>query len=194
VGARALSPLASEIESQTIRWISELIGYPTTGGGILVSGGNVANFVGFLAARRAKLPWDVRSEGLVAGEGEPRVYASKETHTWIQKAADLFGFGLNAIRWIPTNKQHQIDTHALEQQIVADLAMGALPFLVVGAAGTVGVGAVDPLPEIAEICKKYNLWFHVDGAYGAPAAVLPEAPPPNEPWWHASQEYSLSSG
>ena len=177
VGAWVLSPLASEIESQTIRWIAELIGYPSTGGGILVSGGNMANFVGFLAARRARLPWDVRSEGLRAGEREPKVYVSKETHTWIQKAADLFGLGLNGIRWIPTNQQQQMDTHALEQQIVTDMEMGALPLLVVGTAGTVGVGAVDPLPEIAEICKKYELWFHVDGAYGAPAAALHEAPP-----------------
>jgi len=177
VGAWGLSPLASEIESQTIRWIAELIGFPSEGGGILVSGGNMANFVGFLAARRAKLPWDVRTAGLRAGGQEPRMYVSRDTHTWIQKAADLFGFGLDAIRWIPTNYDHQMDVNMLEQQIQADLDQGGLPFLVAGTAGSVGVGAVDPLPEIAEICRRYKLWFHVDGAYGAPAAALPEASP-----------------
>jgi aromatic-L-amino-acid/L-tryptophan decarboxylase len=177
VGAWGLSPLASEIEAQTIRWIAELIGYPATCGGLLVSGGNMANFVGFLAARRAMAPWDVRSSGLRAGEGELTVYVSKETHTWIQKAADLFGLGLNAIRWIPTNNRQQMDTGALERQIAADRDTGALPFLVVGSAGTVGVGAIDPLPDIAAICKSYNLWFHVDAAYGGPAAALTDAPP-----------------
>lgn len=176
VGAWAMSPVASEIETQTIRWIAELIGYPARCGGLLVSGGNMANFVGFLAARRAMLPWDVRSDGLRASGRELTVYVSKETHTWIQKAADLFGLGLNAIRWIPTNARQQMDIGALEQQIAADRDRGSLPFLVVGTAGTTGVGAIDPLPEIAAICKRDRLWFHVDGAYGAPAAALPDAP------------------
>ena len=107
VGAWALSPAASEIEAQTIRWIAELIGYPATCGGLLVSGGNMANFVGFLAGRRAKLPWDARSEGLCAGGRTLTVYVSEETHTWIQKAADLFGLGLQAIRWIPVDADRQ---------------------------------------------------------------------------------------
>jgi glutamate/tyrosine decarboxylase-like PLP-dependent enzyme len=175
VGAWALSPLATEIETQTVRWIAELIGYPAGGGGILVSGGNMANFVGFLAARRARLEGDVRNLGLQAGGGLACVYVSQESHVWVQKAADLFGFGLDALRWIPTDEHQRLDPQALEQQILADRQAGHLPFLAVGAAGTVGVGAVDPLPAVSEICRRHGLWFHVDGAYGAPAAALPEA-------------------
>jgi glutamate/tyrosine decarboxylase-like PLP-dependent enzyme len=171
VGAWGLSPMASEIEAQTIRWIAELVGFPQGSGGILTSGGNMANFIGFLAARRAKADWDIRQEG-VSGTNCPRlrVYASEETHTWVQKAADLFGLGTNAIRWISTNSRQEMNTVALQAQIEADLAGGEFPFLVVGAAGTVSTGAVDPLPEIADICREFNLWFHIDGAYGAFAA------------------------
>jgi len=167
--------MATEIEAQTIRWIADLIGYPDTCGGLLVSGGNMANFVGFLAARKLKATWNIRAEGLASSNKRLIVYGSKETHTWIEKAVDLFGLGTNAIRWININKNQQIDLDALESQIVSDRKKGNLPFMVVGTAGTVSTGAVDPLPEIASICRTYNLWFHVDGAYGAPAAALPEA-------------------
>jgi aromatic-L-amino-acid decarboxylase len=174
VGAWELAPMASEIELQTIRWIAEMIGYPAGCGGLLVSGGNIANFVGFAAARRARASWDVRTAGLAAG---PRmaVYASRENHTWIQKAADLFGLGLDAIRWIPVDDGRRMEVSALEAAIEQDRAAGLLPMMAVGTAGTVGVGMVDPLPAIAEVCRRHELWFHVDGAYGAPAAVLPEA-------------------
>jgi glutamate/tyrosine decarboxylase-like PLP-dependent enzyme len=135
----------------------------------------MANFVGFLAARKAKIPWDVRAEGTGAG-ARPVVYASSETHTWIQKATDLFGLGTGAIRWIPTDAALEMDVRALASAIVADRAAGMTPLLVVGTAGSVSTGAIDPLPEIAAICRAHGLWFHVDGAYGAPAAALPEAP------------------
>jgi len=175
VGGFALSPMATEIERQTIRWIAELIGFPVEGGGLLVSGGNMANFAGFLAARTAKAPWNVREEGISDKEKNLVIYCSKATHTWIEKAADLFGFGTQAIRWIAVNADQQMEVAALEKQIMTDQQAGYLPFLVVGTAGTVSTGAVDPLPAIAKICRQYDLWFHVDGAYGAPAAVLPEA-------------------
>jgi aromatic-L-amino-acid/L-tryptophan decarboxylase len=175
VGAFRLSPLATEMEAQTVRWIAEFIGYPIGCGGLLVSGGNMANFVCFLAARAAKATWDVRTKGLAE---RPRLlaYASTETHTWLQKAADLFGFGSDAIRWIPVEPEQRMNPAALELQIDRDLARGDLPFLVVGTAGTVSTGAVDPLPEIAAVCRARNLWFHVDGAYGALAARVPGAP------------------
>lgn len=176
VGGWDLSPVASEIERQTIRWLAELIGYPSDCGGLMVSGGNLANLVGFFAARKAKTSWDVREAGLQADPRRLAVYASEETHTWIQKAADLSGIGTNAIRWIETDDQQQMVPEVLEQRIRADQNNGQLPFIVVGAAGTVSTGAIDPLPEIADICRKHDLWFHVDGAYGAPAAALPEAP------------------
>jgi len=175
LGGWDLSPMASEVEAQTVRWIAELIGYPTTAGGLLVSGGNMANFVCFLAARRARAGWDVRDSGLAAGP-PLRLYASAETHTWVQKAADLYGLGTDAIRWIPVDAQRRMDMPALAEAVAQDEAAGARPFLVVGTAGTVSTGAIDPLPEIAAFCRQKGLWFHVDGAYGGFAAALPGAP------------------
>jgi glutamate/tyrosine decarboxylase-like PLP-dependent enzyme len=174
VGAWRLSPMATEIEAQTVRWIAELIGAPTDSGGLLVSGGNMANFVGFLAARAARVE-RVRAAGLRA-TAPLRVYASSETHTWIQKAADVFGLGTDAICWIPADADQRMDVAALEQQLVADRNAGAVPMLVVGTAGTVGTGAVDPLVEIGDICRRHDVWFHIDGAYGALAARVPGAP------------------
>ena len=121
VGAWTLSPAATEIESQTVRWIAELIGYPADCGGLLVSGGNMANFVCFLAARAAKAGWDVREHGVAGESGRRlRVYGSAETHTWIQKAADLAGLGTASIRWIPTDGKLRMDVAALRRQIEAD--------------------------------------------------------------------------
>src|SRR5262245_13260400 len=99
VGAWKLAPSATEIEAQTVRWIAEFIGYPIDCGGLMVSGGNMANFVCFLAARRAKTDSDFRQSGLAGHGPRLRIYASTATHTWIQKAADLFGHGTDAIRW-----------------------------------------------------------------------------------------------
>jgi aromatic-L-amino-acid decarboxylase len=175
VGGWELSPMAAEIEAQTVRWIAELVGYPSDAGGLLVSGGNMANFVCFLAGRRAMLGEPVRAEGLAAG-ARGRIYCSSGTHTWVQKAADLFGFGTDAIRWIPTDAGQRMRVDALRDRIREDLAAGDRPLIVIGAAGTVGTGAVDPVRELAEVCRAHSLWFHVDGAYGAPAAVLPDAP------------------
>jgi aromatic-L-amino-acid/L-tryptophan decarboxylase len=170
VGAWRLGPLATEIEGQTVRWIAELVGFPAGCGGLLVSGGNMANFVCFVAARAAKAAWNVRKEGPTREGGRSLVYASVETHTWIQKAADLFGLGTDAIRWIATDDEQRMDSRDLRRQIEEDLRQGDRPFLVVGTAGSVSTGAIDPLPEIAAICREHALWFHVDGAYGAPAS------------------------
>jgi glutamate/tyrosine decarboxylase-like PLP-dependent enzyme len=177
VGAWSLSPAATEIESQTIRWIAQLIGYPADCGGLLVSGGNMANFVGLLAARAARAKWDVRGRGAAGTAGERlRVYASSETHTWIQKATDLSGLGTDSIRWIPIDSRQRMDVAALRRQIESDAAAGDIPCMVVGTAGSVSTGAVDPLPEIAAVCRQHGAWFHVDGAYGGFAAAVPEAP------------------
>jgi glutamate/tyrosine decarboxylase-like PLP-dependent enzyme len=175
-GAWKLAPIATEIERQAVRWIAELIGFPTTCGGLLVSGGNMANFVCFVAARAATASWDVRKDGLGHGQPSLLVYASMETHTWIQKAADLFGLGTDAIRWIATDDEERMNPCVLRAQIEQDLRLGHRPFLVVGTAGSVSTGAVDPLPEIAAICREHQLWFHVDGAYGGLAALAPGSP------------------
>ena len=174
VGAWKIAPIATEIERQTVRWIAELLGYPTDCGGLLVSGGNMANFVGFLAARAAKIGGQVRAEGIDGNRGTKyKIYTSKETHTWIQKAADLFGLGTNAICWIATDNDLRMDMKELRNRIETDLKDGHKPFLVIGTAGSVSTGAIDPLPAMAELCREFDLWFHVDGAYGAPAAAVP---------------------
>ena len=174
VGAWLLSPMASEIEGQTIRWIAEMLCYPVDCGGLFFSGGNMANLVCFLAARQAKAAWDVRTKGM---DGTRlRVYCSKETHTWIQKAADIAGMGTDAIRWISVDDEMRVNLTALKEQILKDREAGDRPALVVGNAGSVSTGAIDPLPEMAALCREFGLWFHVDGAYGGLAAVLPDAP------------------
>jgi len=174
LGGWPLSPIGCEIEAQTVCWVAELIGYPPDCGGLLVSGGNLANMIGLWVARNVKTGWDLRKEGITGRR--LRLYVSEETHTWIQKAADLSGLGTDAVRWIPTGPDLSMDPGALAERIAADRAAGDLPVMVVGTAGSTATGAVDPLVEIAALCHEQDLWFHVDGAYGAPAAVLPEAP------------------
>jgi glutamate/tyrosine decarboxylase-like PLP-dependent enzyme len=195
VGAFALSPMATEIERQTIRWITEMIGYHPDCGGVFVSGGNMANFIGFLAGRKCKIASDIRKEGLpqlnysnaskpwgVYQEDGPTteekkkflIYCPVGTHTWVQKAMDLFGFGTDAIRWVECSDTQQMDVADLRRQIQLDKRFGHRPFMVVGNAGSVGTGVVDDLDAIASICESEGLWFHVDGAYGVPAASLPE--------------------
>jgi len=172
-GAFVLSPMATEIEKQTVNWLGQLIGYPT-GDGIVVSGGNMANLVGFLAARKAKAKWDIRQNGLGPRCGKWRIYASAETHTWISKAADLFGMGLDAIRWVPVDEHQRIDTKILEEKIAEDKKNDFVPFIIVGTAGAVGTGVVDDLHTLASISQKEDCWFHIDGAYGGFAAAIPE--------------------
>ena len=177
VGAWTLSPAATEIELQTVRWIAGLIGFPIDCGGLLVSGGNMANLVCLFAARAARAPWNVRERGIAGpGAGALCVYASTETHTWIQKAADLAGLGTTAIRWIPVDARLRMNVADLRRRIDEDAAAGDTPCIVVGTAGSVSTGAIDPLPEIAAICRERGVWFHVDGAYGGFAAAAPEAP------------------
>jgi len=177
VGGQILSPIATEIEKQTVKWLAEFIGVSPDYGGILVSGGNMANFTGFLAARTAKAPKRIKEEGLSNSSKKLIAYCSKTTHTWVEKAAILFGHGSKSTRWIATDSSNKMDNNLLEQAIKKDIALGFQPFMVIGTAGDVSTGAVDNLKAIAKICKKYNLWFHIDGAYGIPAAVIPALEP-----------------
>jgi len=173
VGANILSPMATAIEKQTVKWLAEFIGVSPASGGILVSGGNMANFTAFLAARTAKAPKSLKEDGLANTAGEMVFYCSKATHTWIEKAAVLFGHGTKAIRWIATDADNKMNTEILLQTINDDLKNGKKPFLVIGNAGDVSTGVVDNLSAIATICKAHDLWFHIDGAYGIPAAIIP---------------------
>jgi aromatic-L-amino-acid decarboxylase len=174
VGGWVLSPMATEIERQSVAWIAELIGYPTDCGGLLVSGGNMANMVGLWAARAAARG-NIRVAGAREG-AQMRVYVSEETHTWVQKASDLSGLGTDAVRWIATDDDLRMNVEALRKQVQGDKAAGDQPFMVVGTGGSVSTGIVDPLREIAALCREEDLWFHVDGAYGGFAAASPDAP------------------
>jgi len=185
VGANILSPMATEIEKQTIRWMAELIGVSSGYGGILVSGGNMANFTAFLAARTAKAPESIKQEGLSHNKGRLTVYCSRATHAWIEKAVIFFGIGTNGIRWIEQGDDDTIRIDLLKHAIEKDLHVGNRPFMVVGNAGDVSTGVVDDLQSIGAICKMYNLWFHIDGAYGIPAAIVPKLKPMFEGIEHA---------
>lgn len=174
VGANILSPMATAIEKQTIKWLAEFIGVPSEWDGVFVSGGNMANFTAFLAARNAKSSNNLRENGLNNHNGEMTFYCSKATHTWIEKAAVLFGHGTKSIRWIPTDINNKMNIDILSKTISEDLKSGKKPFLVIGNAGDVSTGIVDNLSAISDICKKHNLWFHIDGAYGIPAIAIPK--------------------
>jgi len=174
VGANILSPMATEIEKQTIRWLAEFIGVSPTYGGILVSGGNMANFTCFLNARIINGPKGSRANGISNENQRLMVYCSKATHTWVEKAAVLFGLGTNSIRWIELENSGKMNRDLLEEAIKEDIDKGNHPLMVIGNAGDVSTGAVDDLKGIASICRKYNMWFHIDGAYGIPAAVIPQ--------------------
>ena len=164
-----LSASNAEMEQRVVRWIAEFIGYPADTGGILVSGGSVANLTGLTVARKMKAPFDVTQDG-VRGGSPLTVYVSTEGHSCLDKSVELLGLGRKQLRKIPVKADFTIDVGKLEEQIERDRAAGCTPICIIGNAGTVNSGAVDPLNALADLCAKYKLWFHVDGAYGAPAA------------------------
>jgi glutamate/tyrosine decarboxylase-like PLP-dependent enzyme len=159
------SQLASKIEHETVRWIGERIGWPGEFNGTFTTGGNEANFSGLALAMAAKFP-TVIADGVASLAGQPVLYASDEGHHSIDKSAGLLGIGRKALRRIRVNRSIQLDPEALEQAIAEDLRAGKLPFCVVATAGTTNSGAVDDLLALAEICRRHDLWLHVDGAYG----------------------------
>jgi aromatic-L-amino-acid/L-tryptophan decarboxylase len=169
---------AIHIEHRVMRWLAELLGFPPEAEGILVSGGSMANFTALAAARRAMVPGNVREDGL-AGEGRPRlaVYASDQVHHCVDKAVDLLGIGINNLRKIGTSERFEIRMDLLAEAVAADRRKGLTPAIVVGSAGTVNTGAIDPLEELAEFCRREALWFHVDGAYGAMARLSKKLAP-----------------
>lgn len=170
-----LSAGAAEIERTAVGWISEFIRYRSGAGGVLVSGGSEANLVCLTVARKKKAGWDVAAEGL-AGHPQLTIYASAETHSCTDKSVDSLGIGKNHLRKIQVNENFQIDLGKLEERLKDDLNRGYRPFCVVGNGGTVNTGAIDPLDALADLAAKYDLWLHVDGAYGSPAAGTRLAP------------------
>ena len=163
------SPAAHEVERRVIRWIAQFIGYAPEAGGCLLSGGSAGNLVGLAVARKQRAPFDAASLGM---RGGPRVtvYVSEEGHASLEKGMVLLGMGRNQLRKIAVTDDFTIDLKALEKQVTEDRENGCHPICVVGNGGTTNTGAVDPLDALAEFCQKQELWFHVDAAYGGPAA------------------------
>ena len=164
----ARSQLASKIELETVRWIGERVGWSGEFNGTFTSGGNEANFSGMAMALAAKFP-DSVEEGVSSIPGRPIAYASAESHHSLDKSAGLLGIGRNGLRRIRINANAQLDPGALDEAIQQDRKAGNRPFCVIATAGTTNCGTIDDLPPISEICRRHDLWLHVDGAYGASA-------------------------
>jgi aromatic-L-amino-acid/L-tryptophan decarboxylase len=166
------------LEHCVIRWMMELIGFPTENStGMLVSGASVASIVALAAARHwaaEQSKYDIRARGLARLSAPLRLYTSTEAHSCIQKAVELLGLGSESIRRIPVDAQFGIDIDALRSAILRDRENGLRPFCVVASAGTVSTGAIDPLGDLAALCGQLNLWLHVDGAYGAVGILDPD--------------------
>lgn len=165
------APAATELERMVVRWLGSMIGYSEEAQGLLTSGGSMANLIAMLIAHRAKATYEIARKGLW-GIGPPMtIYASDQVHMSIQKAADILGIGREQVRTIESDADFHLNVPALRDQLQEDLRNGLKPFCVVASAGTVNTGAVDPLNEIADLAAEFDLWFHIDGAYGAPAAL-----------------------
>lgn len=172
----------NDVENQVIEWWKEALGYPTEASGLLVSGGSMANLVGLTVARNAHnsghgRTFDVRQYGVDALPKRLILYCSTETHSSVQRAVEMLGLGNQSIRFIPCNDAYQIDIDALEAAITQDHAAGLQPWCIVGNGATTNTGSIDDLNRLAEIAERENLWFHVDGAFGALAALATELRP-----------------
>jgi glutamate/tyrosine decarboxylase-like PLP-dependent enzyme len=168
------------VEHEVIRWLAELLGMPPTSSGLLVSGGTMASTLGLAVARHAgarRAGFDVREEGLQGEHARLVFYGSTETHNWARKAAEFLGLGNRAFRRVPVDAEYQIDVDALARMLHDDRAAGLSPFCVIGTAGTVNTGATDDLATLADLCEREELWFHVDGAFGALAYLSPALRP-----------------
>ena len=167
-----LGAAAVELELRVVRWIAEFIGYDPDAAGVLVSGGSAANLTCLKAARDFKARFDIRNSGARAG-APLTMYVSTEGHSCLTKSADMLGLGKESLRKIPVKEDFTIDLELLERAILEDKAAGFVPICIIGNGGTVNTGAVDRLALLAGIALRHNMWFHVDAAYGGPAASTP---------------------
>jgi aromatic-L-amino-acid/L-tryptophan decarboxylase len=175
LGGRDHIPI--EVERQIVEWTRTMFGFPSEASGIFVTGTSTANLMAVLVARTAGLGPIVRQHG-IGGEGALlTAYTSTAAHGCITKAMDLAGFGSDALRCIEIDRSHRVDVAALRTQIIRDREIGLKPFLVVGSAGTVDIGAIDDLQALSALCREEKLWFHVDGAYGALGVLSPTLAP-----------------
>ncbi|MEX3315363.1 aspartate aminotransferase family protein [Sulfitobacter sp. PS-8MA] len=162
------------MDGQVIGWLKEMMGFPETAGGTLVSGGSMANILGLTVARNTMAGIDVRAEGIAALKQPMSFYGSDQIHSCHQKAVELLGLGNKALRRIPTDADLRMDLGALSAQIRRDREEGRLPACVIATAGTVNTGAIDDLHGIRQICDDEGLWLHVDGCIGALLAIAPD--------------------
>ncbi|MDD5754298.1 MAG: aspartate aminotransferase family protein [Methylococcales bacterium] len=174
LGGRNQAPV--EIERQVMRWVRDLFSFPETASGLFVTGTSMANLIGCLCAKTKVLGVKTRQMGLQHSP-ELTAYTSTAAHVSVTQALDISGIGTHALRKIPVNSNYEIDVTALEQAIISDKQAGKTPFLVVATIGTVDVGAIDDLQKIAALCRHENIWFHIDGAFGALAMLAPELAP-----------------
>lgn len=164
------------VELQLLNWFKSLLGYPANASGLLVSGGSMANLVGLAVARTHAAPYDIRGQGVNLRD-HPRLvyYMSSEGHSSLQKAIELLGLGSESLRTVTVKDDFTIDMAALRNAIYEDRDAGRLPACIIATAGTVNTGAIDPLPELAELAAEENLWLHVDAAFGAFARLSPRS-------------------
>ena len=165
-GAYSLAPCAAIIEEKLCRWMGSYAGYPEeTSGGIFLSGGSISTMSAFIAARVNKLDEFDYPRGVA--------YLSDQAHSSVRKALRMLGFRKDQIVILPSDDEFKMNVSLLEEAILKDKAEGRIPFLVVGTLGTTNTGTIDPFDEIGDIAQKYNLWFHVDGAYGGSSLISP---------------------
>jgi aromatic-L-amino-acid/L-tryptophan decarboxylase len=171
LGGRDHIPI--EVERQVVEWVRAMFGLPEQASGLFVTGTSMANLMAVLVARTAALGPSVRLRGIGEQGASLTAYTSTAAHGCISKAMDLAGFGSDALRCIAVDRLHRIDVAALRARIASDRRAGCRPFLVVGSAGTVDIGAIDDLQALSALCSDEGLWFHVDGAYGALGILSP---------------------
>ncbi|HET8623535.1 MAG TPA: pyridoxal-dependent decarboxylase [Gemmatimonadales bacterium] len=164
----------NHVEIQVLDWCRQMLGFPAESSGLLVSGGSMANLVGLAVARHVYAGVDVRRVGVRGASGPLTVYGSRELHSSVQKAVEMLGLGSDALRFAPVDAEYRVDVAALAALIRQDRAAGAVPICVVANLGTVNTGAIDDLDALADLCAKERIWLHVDGAFGALAALVPE--------------------
>jgi aromatic-L-amino-acid decarboxylase len=168
------SPAATELEEATTDWLRRLLGLPADFEAVIYDTASISSLCALAAAREVVPGLNVRQHGLAASPASLRLYASEQAHSSIEKAAITLGLGQSSLRKIPVDDQYRMDVEALGRAIREDRASGWKPFCVVATVGTTSTTSIDPVPRIAEICEREQLWLHVDAAYGGSAAILPE--------------------